>query len=239
VPKPKEKVVRLVFPDPFPPFAVSARGNPEGLALEIIHNAFTKVAYRVIFFPEKMTSIKKLLRDGGLDGAAVMGVHAERRKVYDFSDPYLVSGGALFTEAPNPTFSDLGAFAGKTVTTPERGPLAGYIRKHFPQVHLLTVNDYPETLETVLDKKADAAALNLHAGRQLASRLFPDRFSLPERAFVDVPLAIAVLKNQRSALLKKFNEGLRHIKEDGSYSAILKKWSQFSHFLVNQKRTDS
>ena len=88
----------------------------------------------------------------------------------------------------------------------------------------MTVEDYPAALKTVLDGKADAAALNPQVGIQLANQLFLGKFTYPKSLFLEVPLAVAVLKGTHAAFLQKVNEGLGSIKKDGTYTKIMEKW---------------
>jgi ABC-type amino acid transport substrate-binding protein len=154
-----------------------------------------------------------------------LGINPERQKTYDFTDPYLISGGALFVKSPNPPSFDLKEFEGKTVATPKKGPLAGYIEKKFPKVKAVTdVKNYVETLQAVVDGKADAAALNMQSGSVLARQRFPGKFSLPEKSFLEVPIGVGVLKGKQGYLLTKFNEGLKIVISDGTYDKLVRKW---------------
>ena len=112
-----------------------------------------------------------------------------------------------------------------TVATPKEGPLAGFIQKNFPKVNVLTdVKSYEETLQAVLNGKADAAALNTQAGAVLARELFPGQFSLPDKGFLETPIGVGVMKSKHGDFLKKLNEGLKAILTDGTYDRILAKW---------------
>jgi polar amino acid transport system substrate-binding protein len=55
--------------------------------------------------------------------------------------------------------------------------------------------------------------------------LFLGKFTYPKSVFLEVPLAVAVLKGTHAAFLQKVNEGLGSIKKDGTYSKIMEKWS--------------
>jgi len=216
---------KLAHIEKFEPFAVAKEGRSEGLAIDIITEALSKVNLKPLFVGDRQDKLEALLAKGEVDGWAFLGINPERRKTYDFSDPYLISGGALFVKSPNPPSSDLKEFEGKTVVTPKIGPLAGYIEKNFPKVHVLTdVKSYAETLQTVVDGKADAAALNTQAGSVLAGQLFPGKFSMPDKGFLDVPIGVGVLKGAHGDLLTRFNEGLKIILTDGTYDKLLKKW---------------
>lgn len=216
---------KLVHIQSFEPFAVAKEGKSEGLAIDILTETLAKVNLKVVFIGAHQDKEKDLLLKGQVDGIAFLGINPERKQTYDFSDPYLMTGGALFVKSPKPPISDLKEFEGKTVATPKEGPLAGYIQKQFPKVNVLTdVKDYTETLKVVLDGKADAAALNTQVGAVLARRLFPGKFSLPDKGFLEVPIGLGVLKGKQGYLLTKFNEGLKVIMEDGTYDKIVEKW---------------
>jgi len=217
--------VRLAHDDPFPPFAVYKDGRSEGIVIDILQEALKRVKIEPAFIPAHMDKIQDLVKAGDTDGLAFLGINPERRKLYDFSDPLLITGGALFVTSPNTSPSGLKEFEGKTVVTPLKGPLAGYIKKEFPKVNVMTVEDYPAALKTVLDGKADAAALNPQVGIQLANQLFLGKFTYPKSVFLEVPLAVAVLKGTHAAFLQKVNEGLGSIKKDGTYTKIMEKWS--------------
>ena len=221
-----EKVTfKFVHIDPFEPFALVKEGRSEGLAVDILTVALARANVNVVFIGEHQDKEQELLLKGHVDGIAFLGINPERRQSYDFSDPYLMTGGALLVKSPNLPCSDLREFEGKTVATPKKGPLAGYIQNRFPKVNVLTdVKDYEETLKAVLDGKADAAALNTQVGPVLARKLFPGKFTLPEKGFLEVPIGVGVLKGKQGDLLTKLNEGLKAIIADGTYDKIIEKW---------------
>lgn len=221
----KKDMVRLVHIRSFEPFAKVKEGKSEGLAIDILTAIFAKANLEVVFIGEQQDKAEDLLFKGEAEGLAFFGINPARKSTFDFTNPYLISGGALFTKAPNPPCSDLKELEGKTVATPLKGPLAEYIREKFPKVNLYTdVNDYQATLEAVLNGKADAAALNTQVGAVLAQNLFPGKFSLPSKGFLEVPIGVAVLKGKQDRLLIRFNEGLRAILADGTYDKIITKW---------------
>jgi ABC-type amino acid transport substrate-binding protein len=212
--------MKLAHYDNFPPFSYCNRGEPKGLAIDILLQVFKELNLKVIFIPTSMEKVKNFLESKKVDGIAFSAINPERRKIYDFSDPYLVSGGALFVRSPNLANKGLKGFEGKTVVTPKTGPLTGYIQKRFQKVELLLVKDYLLSLKAVLDGKAEAAALNIHVGSHLANQLFPGKFILPKKVSFKTPVAIAVSKSGQASFLKKFNESLKKIKKSGTNKKI-------------------
>ncbi len=220
-----DRTVSLGHIDSFKPFAMKDGDQSKGLAIDVVRAALKKANLAVRFVPAHQDKIQELLKEGKIDGIVFLAINAKRKKIYDFSMPYLISGGALFVKAPAPASSDLKQFEGRTVATPKKGPLAGYIKKKFPKVKVITwVKDYPQTLETVLNGKADAAALNTQAGTLLAKKRFPGKFSLPERGFLEVPIGVGVIKGTHKEFLADLNKGLEAIMADGTYDKILKQW---------------
>lgn len=216
---------KLVHIENFEPFAVAKKGKSEGLAIDIITEALARVNLTPFFVGEQQDKLEDLLVKGEVDGCAILGINPERKGTYDWSDPYLISTGALFIKSPNPPLSDLMQLEGKTIVTPRIGPLAGYIEKNFPRVKVLTeVGSYTETLQAVVEGRADAAALNRQAASVLARQLFPGQFSLPDKGFLEVPFGVGVLKGRHKSLLARFNDGLKIIISDGRYDELLKKW---------------
>ena len=221
----EKKTFRLSHIKSFEPFAIAKGDKSEGLSIDIITAALGRVGLKAVFVGQEQDREQESLAQGQVDGLVFFAINPERKKTYDFSDPYLMTGGALFVKAPNPPCSDLKELEGKVVATPLKGPLAGYIKEKYPNVIVYTdVKDYEATLQAVLDGKAYAAALNTQVGAVLAQKIFPGKFSLPGRGYQEIPIGIAVMKGSHGSLLKKFNEGLKAILSDGTYDKIIAKW---------------
>jgi ABC-type amino acid transport substrate-binding protein len=216
---------RLSHIKSFDPFAIVKGDESEGLSVDILREALGKVGLKVVFVGQDQEKEQESLAQGQVDGLTFFAINPERKKTYDFSDPYLMTGGALFVKSPNPPCSDLKELEGKIVATPLKGPLAGYIKEKYPKITVYTdVKDYQATLQAVLDEKAYAAALNTQVGAVLAQKLYPGKFSLPDKGYQEIPIGVAVMKGKQEVLLKKFNEGLKAILSDGTYDSIIAKW---------------
>ncbi len=219
-------MIRLGYDNPFPPLAFSEGGEARGAVIDILSETFARVHIQASFIPTPMEHIRRVLEAGEVDGIAFYAITPERQVLFDFSDPLLMTGAALFVKSPDP-LADLRGCENRRVATPGTGPLSAYIQREVPGVRLLLVQDYREALETVLAGNADAAALNMHVGRDLIHRLFRGRFTLPDKVFLEMPLAVATMKGSDSSLLDKINEGLRGLKKEGTYARIMETW--FGH----------
>ncbi len=218
-------MIRLVYHSPFPPFAFTREGKAEGMIIDILSQVFSRAGLEGIFVPSTLSQVVAVLHSREADAIACHGINSDRQKIFDFSDPLVMTGAGFFVESPKPALSELVECEGKRIATPRTGPLTEYLQRSLPKTKLLLVQDYPESLRMVLGGEADAAALNIHVGGHLAVRLFPGRFTLPNKIFLEVPLGVAVLKGSPSFFLNPINEGLKQVRRDGTYDQILKKWA--------------
>jgi polar amino acid transport system substrate-binding protein len=219
----KNRIFRLVHLAHFPPFAMSGQGKSRGLAIDLLDRILAEMDTEAVYIPVDQSGIQDLVDLGRADGIACFASTPERRMRYDFSNPLITSGGGLFIKKSDTFAGDLSSYAGKTISTPQKGPLLSHIKKKYPQIILKATRDYPEAMELVLTDKAAAAALNLHAGISLANQAYPGQFSLPGSAFQKINLAVAAPKGKCPELLQLVNEGLSRLKK-GEYHRILEKW---------------
>src|ERR1700753_2679318 len=125
--------VKIAYADVFPPFTELKDGKAEGLAVEIVRAAAGRAGIEVEFVAVPFEQVQRTLEDGRADAVFPLSITPERLVLFDFSDPFLVTGGALFVRAPNSTPQGLGSLADKIVVTPRTGPLAAYIQKNAPE----------------------------------------------------------------------------------------------------------
>jgi polar amino acid transport system substrate-binding protein len=220
----RAETLRIGHDAPFEPFAMVENGRSRGLILDVVAEAMRRMNVAYAFVPLKLDESESAPAEGKVDALAFKGDTPDRRARLDFSQPIVLSGGALFTRAGTPPSKSLKDFAGKTVVTPRRGPLFAQIAAAAPEVKLAESTSYEESLEMVLAGKADAAALNLQAGIRMARTKHPGKFTLPSEPYVAVPLAFAVAKGKNADLLKRFDEQLAAMKSDGALKAIEERW---------------
>jgi polar amino acid transport system substrate-binding protein len=219
------QTIRVAHDQRFPPFAEVKNGKSEGLAVDILNAAAERAGLTIVYVPLPFAEIQKTLEDGRADAVFPLAINPERRQAFDFTAPLVVTGGALFVRAPQPTPDSLKALAGKTVVTPKTGPLAGFIGKTAPEVKLLVNADYDQSFAQLLSGEADAAALNFQVGRKLATTLHAGKVTLPERLFLELPLALAVRKGQSADIIAKLDKGIAAIRADGTWQRIDQRWA--------------
>lgn len=218
--------IRVAHDQRFPPFAEVKDGKSEGLAVDILNAAAAKAGLTITYVPVPFEEIQRTLDDGRADAVFPLAINPERRQSFDFTQALVITGGALFVRAPQHAPDGLKALAGKVVVTPKTGPLAGFIGKTAPEVKLVVNADYDQSFAQLLSGEADAAALNFQVGRRLAATLHAGKVTLPEKLFLELPLALAVRKGSHAELIQKLDQGLAAIRADGSYQAINDRWGR-------------
>jgi polar amino acid transport system substrate-binding protein len=214
---------RIAHNQPFPPFYELKDGKSQGLTIDILSAAAGRVGIELEFVASPLEQMEQTLKDGRAD-ALITAVTPERAKSYDFSAPALMTGGGLFVRSPTPTPESLEALAGKVLVTPKTGPLAAFIRQHAPAVNLSLTTDYEQSLGRVVGGIADAAALNFQAGAVIANRLYPGRFTIPQRMFEENASAVAVPKGHHAEVIARLSRGLNAIRADGTWKEINVRW---------------
>jgi ABC-type amino acid transport substrate-binding protein len=118
------ETVRIAYPEVFPPFTEFKEGKAEGLAVDIVGAAAMRGGIEIEFVPVPFEQVQRTIEDGRADAVFPLTINPERLPMFDFSNPFLVTGGALFVRAPSTTPEGLGPLVGKIVVTPRTGPLA-------------------------------------------------------------------------------------------------------------------
>src|SRR3954464_15866457 len=134
VPSEAAEQVRIAYNNLLPPFAEAKDGKAVGLVVDIVRAAAERAGYSVEFLPVPLEQMEASLKEGRALAAIPAAASPERRERMDFSDALMMTGGALYVRAPEPTPDVLKALAGKTVVTPRTGPLAAFIQNNAPEV---------------------------------------------------------------------------------------------------------
>ena len=217
--------MRIGFDTPFEPFAWVDNGQPRGMLIDLVSAALDAAGQPHRFEPLALDRSEHALIHGDVDALAFKGITPERCAILAFSAPLIDSGAAVFTRPGLVASDNLRDFAGHTLATPGKGPLAGAIESDYPEIRLLRVASYRESFEAVLAGRADLAALNFHVGMRMARRDYPGRFSLPDAPCLPVTLALAARVQGSSPFIARFDEALARIRADSIAQSIIARWS--------------
>jgi len=206
----------------FPPFVKMEQGKPAGLGIALLHAAAERAGLTLSFVAKPFAQLQAAVETGETEAIFPLAANPQRLERFDFSEPLISTGGALFVRHPDATPASVHALHGKPILTPRTGPLVSVIQRMAPDIPLIMTQDYDETLTRLVAGQASAAALNLQVGRQLVAAQYAGQITLPDRYFWEVSLAVAVLKaspTQHEKLLR-LNTGIREIRADGTWQAL-------------------
>lgn len=209
------RALRIGFDDPFRPLAWSADGIAQGPLPAMAASVIAAAGYQWKFVPLRLEQSLAALADGAVDGLAFKAVVAERQDIV-FTRPLMTTAAALFRVMG-------GSATATTLATPRSGPLAGMLRRKFPDAALTLVDDYPAALAEVLAGRAHAAALNAHVGWHFAEALHPGRFARPTDVLQELPLAMAFRKEANRISVERLNAHIAQLHAAGELEAILRR----------------
>jgi polar amino acid transport system substrate-binding protein len=212
-----EKRLRIGFNRRFPPFTFMAGDHPSGPVLEFLADAATHAGHTPLFIPLDLDRAEAALLAGEVDALAFTAVTPERRERLEFSRPLLVTGAALFAPHGTPAarHGDIRLCSGLRVATPRRGPLAEVIRRHCPGAVMVLTQGYEESFRSVIEDRAEVAALNFHVGREIA-RQFGSTFAHPALSFEWLDMAVAASLKRDDRLVESLNLAIEALERNGA-----------------------
>lgn len=208
--------IRIGFNEDFFPFAYGSSEHCAGMVIDIAKTIFTDVGLQIQWIPLNTGNIQEQLGQNNLDIIAGVAINDERNKQIRFSEPILLTGGAWFMACGSSTHH----LPPKRVSTPGTGPLGAIINQQYPDIEVVTTENYSTAMQDVLSGAVDATALNFHVGRYIAVRDFPKLFMLPEVPFHTLPLAMAFSDAVPDALINEINGSLQALRNNGSLQRL-------------------
>ena len=218
--------VRIAHDQRFPPFAEVRDGRSEGLAIDIFRAAAANAGIEVEFVPVPFEQRQLTLEDGRAEAYFPLSITPERLQLFDFTNELISTGGSIFVCAPNAPPANLAALAGEILVTPRAGPIAPFIQKEVRAIRLVVTRDYEDSLARLVRGEAAAAALGYHVGLCISNRLYPNQIIGSSHMFMELPLAVAVPKGKRAALLTRLNVGIAAVRADGTWQRINEQWQR-------------
>ena len=217
-------VLRIGLDVPYEPFGLMQDGQVSGMLVELVGMLLADLGLAHRFVPMPLADTEPALAEGRVDALAYKGITPARLASIDFSEPIMISGGATFTRPGLLPSDNLRQFDGMRVVTTRHGPLWRHLQTEHPALQLLPAEHYQQALEMVLRGEADLAALNMHAGRAIAQRLFPGQLGLPQLPYMPLRTGFALRRGSHPELLLRFNAALVAARADGRWQAVHDRW---------------
>lgn len=214
--------------DPWRPF-VDPDNPTEGLSLEIIRAAYKTQGYEVEMKFIPWARAEHGVREGIYDILPPTWRTAEREKYLMYSDPYAYNEVKFIKRKGDPfEYEGLNSLTGKTIGT-MRG--YGYGTEFLQATNFIRddVSEFSMNIRKLLADRIDLSLEDEIVARYTIAQELPEM--LKEIEFTNNYLTkhslhvTSGIKNPRhKEIIEAFNRGLKIIKEDGTYSEIMKKY---------------
>lgn len=207
----------------FAPFEFQdSDGNYIGIDVDLLNKIAEDQGFKVDLRPLGFDSSIQGVQSDQLDGMiAGMSITDERKKTFDFSDPYFDSGIQMAVHKDNSDITSYEDLKGKTVAAKIGTESAAFLEEN--------KDKYGYSI-----KQYEAAdALYNALGNDNVQAIFDDYpvlgyavnngqpFKMVGDYEVGSSYGFGVKKGQNKELLEKFNQGLKDLKADGTYDEIV------------------
>lgn len=210
----------------FAPFEFQdSEGNYIGIDVDLINKIAEDQGFKVDLRPLGFDSSIQGVQSDQLDGMiAGMSITDERKKTFDFSEPYFDSGIQMAVHKDNNDITSYDDLKGKTVAAKigtesatfleENKDKYGYSIKQYEAADALYNALSNNNVQAIFD---DYPVLGYAVNNGQPFKLVGDYE-------VGSSYGFAVKKGQNKELLDKFNQGLKDLKADGTYDEIVSKY---------------
>ena len=208
----------------YAPFSFEENGKYKGIDVELLDAIAKEEKIEYELKPMDFDGIIPGLTSNQLDGAiAGMSITDERKKSLDFSDGYFVSGLSLVVNKDNTEINGVNDLNGKSASI-KKGTAGTKFAEDNESKYGLKLNyfdDSPSMFQAVENKNCDFL---LEDYPVIAYKIKVDpnsKLKIAGEKLTNVDYGFAVKKGGNADLLKKFNEGLKKLKDNGEYDKIV------------------
>lgn len=217
--------IRVGLEGTYPPFNYQDEsGKLTGFEVELAQALARELGVSAEFQPTKWDGLLAALESRRLDVVInQVTISDERKKKYDFSSPYTVSGiQALTRKADGDSIGTPADLAGKKVGVGLGTNYEQWLKENVPQADIRTYDDDPTKLQDLSVGRIDAALVDRLAAFEIV-RKTGDRLAVAGDAFARQESGIALRKGNPE-LLAAIDQALTKLKADGTLSRLSEKW---------------
>jgi len=198
----------------------------KGIDIDLINAIAEDQGFEIKIEAMDFSGIIPAMQAGELDiGMGGMSITEERKKTVDFSDPYFESGLSLVVAKDNSEITSIEDLEGKTIAVKNGTTGANYATENKDEYgyEIIQVKDSTSMFQEVSNGSADAlledypVIMYAIATSDLELKVAGDKLNGDN-------YGISVLKGKNDELLKKINDGLANLKENGKYDEIISKY---------------
>lgn len=205
-----------------PPMNYLKNGVPTGIVVDLV-KALAKHMHRPVEIRlMNWGEAQQFVAEGRADALQQINASPERLKLYDFSDPLLVSEFTIFTAGDRVGISSLIDLRGLRVGVEKKG-LPILLLRRDPEILVQVVPDFARGFRLLTTGALDAVVADRWVGSYVLAENNIRGVKLVDPPVSESASAIAVKKGD-AALLADINGGLAAIRRNGTYDKILDAW---------------
>jgi len=211
-----------------PPIVSAAPGAPpEGIAIDMIRSVAEREGWQVTYVPDSFDNLLARLDKGDIDLLAVIAYSEERAKRFQFTQQSLIGNWGMVFRHSEAKIDSLPDLKGKRVALMRSGThsqaLIELSRQFDAPFTPVYVDNFPQVLEAITERRADAGAVN-----RVFAALHAHQSDLAATAIVFNPIFVhyAAPKHASPALLAALDRHLAELKADtgSAYYESLREW---------------
>jgi len=212
-------------PDGYPHYYKD--GNEyRGYSVDILNAVAQKSGLKIEWVISDWVGVLGSLQTGKIDTVGNFADTPERRKQYDFTEPYYYSAAQLAVSKSNTTIHGLSDLKGKTVAADLGSNYANVLKEFDPknEINLVTFDGRDVVINAVAQGKVDAfVSGQVILLGQIKQKNLP--LKVTGETFGVKKVALPFRRDERGeALRKKVADAVEQLRADGTLKAISEKW---------------
>ncbi|MCL4368019.1 MAG: transporter substrate-binding domain-containing protein [Actinobacteria bacterium] len=188
---------------------------PSGVAVDLVHALAKHIPQPIEIRAMDWSEAQALVARGEADALIQINVNEERKKIYDFSAPFLESHFSIFTRTDMMGISGISSLRGLRVGV-ESGGLPQQLLAKDPQIRLTVVPNFLDGFKSLNAGTIDAVVVDYRVGSYVLAQNGIRNIKVTGEPIESSHSSIAVKKGN-TKLLNEVNDALRIIKADGTY----------------------
>jgi len=205
-----------------PPMNSLVEGKPVGLVVDLAEAIAGRMASPVAIELIDWSEAQELVLAGEADALLQINPNPDRLKLFDFSDPLLLSEFSIFIAAERVGVATLRDLHGLRVGVEERGLPVALLKEH-PAVRAVIIPDIPSGFSMLAAGTIEAVIVDRRVGSYVLAEQRIGGIRIVEEPVSTCLSAIAVNKDN-APLLAEINSALAEIRRDGTYDALIDRW---------------
>lgn len=204
----------------YPPFEFKQYDEIKGFDIDLANKVAEHLGKKAEFRDMQFSAVLPSLQTGQADAAiATLTITDERKKNFDFSDPYYFEGMAIIfpKEKPVKTVADL---AGKKIACQLGTVMEIWLKKNVPSAQVTAMDDNNQAIESLKAGHVDYVLMDGAQGH-IFSQKNP---GLSYHILTQAKDGYGIVVKKGSPLLKGINKALKDLQESGEIEKLKNKW---------------